>query len=100
MTTVHTVFIQVEAPKGDYQGKLAEGCYIVESDTVKLTNRRGVPVQDDDGKRYEQKLEGNNPKWVAGQLTKQFRKVLRGPNAPPRGFGSPIRYPKSWNSIA
>jgi hypothetical protein len=99
MTDIKSVFVQVEPPKGEYQGKVAEGCYIVESGMVKLTNRRGVPVQDDDGKRYEQKLEGNDPKWVAGQLTKQFRKALRGNSAAPRGFSGPIAYPKSWNKV-
>ena len=101
MLEVQTVFVQTEAPKGDFRGRVIEGKYIVEGDLVTLTNRRGDPVHDAEGKNYTQKLNvGDNPKQIAGLLTKKFAKTRRGNIAPPRGFGSPIEYPKSWNSVA
>ena len=101
MPEVHSVFIQIEAPKGDFEGRVAEGCYIVEGDLVTLTNRYGNPVRDAEGKIISQKLlPGEHHKPVAGLLTKKFRNARRGPNAPPRGFSGPINYPKSWDSVA
>jgi hypothetical protein len=96
MAEVHTVFVQIEAPKGNFRGRVVEGCYIVDDGKVILTNRRGEPVQDDTGKNYEQRLaEGDNPKQIAGILTKKLRKALRGGNALPSGFSGPINYPKT-----
>jgi len=94
-TAVRTVFVQIEAPKGSYEGRAIEGCYIVDSDMVTLTNRRGEPVHDDNGKKYTQKLgDGDNPKQIAARLTKQFRNALRGNNAAPIGWNKPLSYPK------
>src|SRR5436305_8058087 len=96
MPEVQTVFVQTEAPKGSSQGRVVEGKYIVEDGALTLTNRRGDPVSDAEGKTYTQKLnEGDNPKQIAGLLTKKFAKARRGNNAPPRGFGCPINYPKT-----
>lgn len=54
------------------------------------------PVRDDEGKTYTHKLEaGDNPKQIAGLLTKKFRKVRRGNNAAPHDFSAPIAYPKT-----
>jgi hypothetical protein len=100
MVEVLSVFVQLEAPKGKSPGKAIEGCYIVDSGMVILTNRRGEPVQDDSGKKYTQKLgDGDNPKQIAARLTKQFRGALRGNNAAPHGFSGPIEYPKSWKVV-
>jgi len=101
MREIHTVFVQTEAPKGNFPGRVVEGKYIVEGDQVTLTNRRGDPVRDAEGRTYTQKLiAGDNPKQIAGILTKKFAKARRGKNATPKGFGGPIHYPKSWNSLA
>jgi hypothetical protein len=96
MPEVHTVFVQIEPPKGTFEGRAVEGCYTVESNVLSLTNRRGEPVQDAEGKTYTHKLEpGDNPKQIAGLLTKKFRKVRRGNSTPTRGFSGPIDYPKT-----
>jgi len=101
MAEIFTVFVQIEPPKGKFEGKCAEGCYVVENGEVVLVDRYGKPAFDDAGKKYVHKLaDGDNPKQIAARLTKDLRKALRGPNAPPRGFSSPINYPKSWNSVA
>ena len=96
MPEVQTVFVQIEAPKPGFEGRVAEGCYIVERNVLTLTNRRGDPVRDDAGQSYTQKLEpGDNAKQIAGLLTKKFRKVRRGNNATPSGFSGPITYRKT-----
>jgi len=96
MPEVHTVFVQIEAPKPGFEGRVAEGCYTVEDGVLTLTNRRGDPVRDDAGQSYTQKLEpDDNAKQIAGLLTKKFRKVRRGNNATPSGFSGPITYRKT-----
>jgi len=96
MPEVQTVFVQIEAPKPGFEGRVAEGCYILEGGVLTLTNRRGDPVRDTEGQSYTQKLEpGDNAKQIAGLLTKKFRKVRRGNNATPAGFSGPITYPKT-----
>jgi hypothetical protein len=101
MPEVLTVFVQTEAPKGEFKGRVVEGCYTVDASVLTLTNRHGEPVRDAEGYTYTQKLNaGDNPKQIAGILTKKFAKARRGKNATPKGFGGPIHYPKSWNSLA
>lgn len=101
MAKIFTVFVEIERPRGDFHGTVIEGAYIVENGEVVLVDRHGKPAHDDTGKKYSHKLaEGDNPKQIAARLTKDLRKALRGPNAPPRGFSGPSNYPKSWNSVA
>jgi len=98
MPDVLTVFVQTQVPEGkNFHGRIIEGCYVVEGNMVTLTNRHGNPVRDADGKPYTQKLlSGENPKPVAGVLTRRFAKARRGNDAPPKGFGAPIDYPKNY----
>jgi hypothetical protein len=72
-TPVHTVFVEIERPGTKYpHGLTAEGCYIVEGDTVILTDRAGRPATDDKGKHYEEKLAaGDNPRAMAARLTQK-----------------------------
>ena len=94
---IHTVFIQIDPPKGRHPGRVAEGCYIVEDGVLVLTDRKGNPARDDNGHKYTHKIaDGDNAKQIAAWLTKELRKALRGNGAAPRGFGSSIDYPKSW----
>ena len=100
MPEVQIVFVQTEAPKGNFPGRVVEGKYIVDGDLVTLTDRRGEPVRDAEGKTCTQKLNaGDNPKQIAGLLTKKFAKARRGNNAPPSGLSGPIEYPKSWKVV-
>ena len=36
MPEVHTVFVQIEAPKPGFEGRVAEGCYTVEDGVLAL----------------------------------------------------------------
>jgi hypothetical protein len=87
------VTIQIKPPKGEFPGQTAEGAFIVENDTVILTDREGNPARDGDGKFYKQKLvDGQNPKMIAGRLTRELRSALRGKDAAKNGFDGPIHY--------
>jgi len=78
MTEIHTVFVQIEPPKGKFEGRCAEGMYIVENGEVVLVDRHGKPAHDDTGKKYAHKLaDGDNPKQIAARLNKDLRKALR-----------------------
>jgi hypothetical protein len=91
------VTIQIKPPSGSFPGQTAEGAFIVEDGVVVLTDREGNPARDGDGKFYKQKLaDGQNPKLIAGRLTRQLRTALRGKDAPVNGFDGPIHYPKSY----
>jgi hypothetical protein len=53
----------------------------------------GKPALDDHGYRYSKKLaEGDNPKTIAGRLTRELRAALRGKDAPVQSFDSKIEY--------
>jgi hypothetical protein len=104
MSEIFHVFVEIERPKGKFEGRVVEGCYKIENGEVILTDRHGNAVRDDTGKEYRKKLDpaGNiavQAKEGAAIMTKQLRKSLRGPNAPPRGFSAPIQYPKSWKVV-
>jgi hypothetical protein len=69
------VTIQIKPPKGEFPGQTAEGAFIVENDTV--IDREGNPARDGDGKFYKQKLvDGQNPKMIAGRLTRTYLKIV------------------------
>jgi len=96
MPEVHSVQVQIERPKGRFEGRVVEGRYIVEDGVLSLTNHDGIPVRDAEGKAYTHKLEpGDNAKQIAGLLTKKFRRVRRGGSSEaPRAFSGPLTYPK------
>jgi len=58
---------------------------------VTLTDRSGKPVRVQIGKTYSYKLaETDDPRVIAGRLTKEFRRTLIGSKG---GFSGPINYP-------
>jgi hypothetical protein len=53
------------------------------------------------GYHYSHKLaEGENPKTIAGRLTRELRSALRGKDAPVQGLDGPIHYPKVGLKLA
>jgi hypothetical protein len=96
MSKVHTVFVQIKAPRGASPGKVAEGCYTVIDRVVTLTDRQGNPASDIDGNKYSHELaEGETAKVVACRLTRELRTALRGKDAQVSDFDGPIEYPKT-----
>lgn len=100
MSKVQYVTIQIKPPSGSYPGRTCEGCYIDAGDAVALVDREGKPVRDHEGKEYSQMLKpGENPKVIAGRLTRQLRTaLLGGKDAPGNNFDGPINYPSLRNA--
>jgi hypothetical protein len=98
---INRVTVTIRQPKGDGDpGQVAEGRYILEDNTVTLTNHVGTPVRDHDGKTYSKKLEQNEDAYaVAGRLTKEFRRARRGDKNHVEGFSSPIHYPRNGSIV-
>jgi hypothetical protein len=66
---------------------------VVDDGVLTLTDRDGKSALDDRGYRYSKKLSaGDNPKIIAGRLTRELRSALRGKDAPAQGFDEPIKY--------
>ena len=90
---VNRVIVQIDQPRDGFPGRVAEGAYIVEDNTVTLTNHLGIPVRDSDGRTYSKKLEPEqDPHMIAGRLTREFRRVRRGEKNEIKGFSGPIHY--------
>jgi hypothetical protein len=90
MREIHTVYPQLEAASDGDPGRVTEGFYIVENDTVVMTNEQGV-----DGYRIIHKLkDGENARAVAARLTLKIFHSLRDDAG---GFNRPtssLKYPK------
>jgi hypothetical protein len=91
--TLHRVEVQIEAPKGDFPGRTVQGVFTHENGVVTLTDHFGNPVRGTDGKTYSKKIgPEENPRVVAGRMTREFSKARRGKTV--NGFdGGPIQYP-------
>ena len=93
---IHQVEVQIEPPKDQFPGRTVQGKYLFEDGIVMLTDHLGIPVRDRDGKAYSKKLEADeDPRAVAGRLTKQFRTARRGEKGQDANFNRQIVYPKS-----
>ena len=90
---MHRVEVQIEGPKGDYPGQTVQGRYTFEDGVVTLTDHVGNPVRDRDGKTYSKKLEGDeDPRVIAGRLTKQLRSARRGEKGLDSNFNRRLHY--------
>jgi hypothetical protein len=91
---LHRVEVQIEAPKENFPGRPVQGMYVVDDKVVILVDHVGNPVRNRDGKTYSKKLEpGEDPRVIAGRLTKQFRRARRGDKNSVPGFHDQIIYP-------
>jgi hypothetical protein len=94
---VHQVVVDIALPSPRLPaGQSALGYYTVVDGVVTMTCPKGEPAIDETGKTYTHKLEpSDNPRVIAGRLTKQLRSALRGNSAGPSNFNGPINYPRS-----
>jgi len=59
-----------------------------------MTDPKGEPAVDGEGRTYTHKLApGDDAYVIAARLTKELRSALRGKSAGPSNFGGPINYP-------
>jgi hypothetical protein len=89
---VHQVWIHVKLPTSTRPAQLAYGFYTLKDDVVTMTDRKGVPATDQQGRTYTSKLDGETPQLIAGRLTKKLRDALHGKDAAPSGFNRQIVY--------
>ena len=72
------VIVTIKQPSGNDLGQVAEGYYTVEGDRLTMTYADGRPVLVN-GERVSERLgDGVNPKSVAGRLTREVRRALKG----------------------
>jgi uncharacterized protein YxjI len=79
--TVHDCWVQITPPHEEtgFPGVSAEGKFVVNGDTVTLTDAAGVPVKNVHGKVYSRKLNPDeSPVVIARRLTKEFHSARRG----------------------
>jgi hypothetical protein len=86
MTDVTRIMIQLRAPRGSDGGKIAEGHYKLEDETVILCDKHGTPV---DRYRLTQKLKpGQDAKGAACSLLRSRYSGSSG------AFNRTLLYPK------
>jgi hypothetical protein len=95
MSNVYTIQTQIKAPsKACPTGQVAIGHYVIDGNTLTMTDDRGEPAVDGDGKRYVHTLApDDDPIAIACHLTRELRTALRGSTV--NGFDGPIQYPKT-----
>jgi hypothetical protein len=102
MTEVHKVTIEIKKPKGNFPGQVAFGYFTYVDGVVTLTDPKGVPADDGNGRRYIQRgIAPGHERNVACNLTRQLRDALRGssPSGLKADFSGPIEYPRSWRGV-
>jgi hypothetical protein len=87
MPEIQSVTIELARPKGgNNPGKVAIGYFLVEDNTVVLTDKKGVAI---DRHRFSRKLkDGESAKSIACILTRQQQRPKAG------DFDRVISYPK------
>jgi hypothetical protein len=94
---IHYVSVTVEPPgPGQPQGRVAQGCYVVENvdgkEQVRMVLSDGSLVYSPDGERWIHELgEGETPLRIAARMTKQLYFAFREKDRR-AGFGRPIDY--------
>jgi len=86
-TEVQQILVHGQFPTKTKEARLCLGCYVIKDDVITMTDLKGEPVVDSEGRTYEQKLDGEHPRIIASRPTKKIRLALIGKDAPPSGFG-------------
>jgi hypothetical protein len=69
---VHQILVHVQFPTKTKEARLCLGCYVVKDDVITMTDLKGEPVVDGKGRTYEQKLDGEHPRIIAGSAARSF----------------------------
>jgi len=98
---VHQVIVHIHLPsKRLPTGQIAYGYFTVVDGLLTMTDPKGEPAIDENGKTYTHKLApGDDANEIAGGLTKQLRSALRGKSAGPSNFGGPINYGRDGSIV-
>ena len=92
MSEVHRVTVQLEAPSGDYPGKVTYGYYTVADGLLTMTDGEGNAVrQPATGDTFTVRLrDGVQPEAIARSLTRRVWRALHGEDG--AGFNRPLNY--------
>ena len=95
---VHHCVVQITPPSESTgsPGVVAEGKYMVDGDTVTLTDHAGTPVKNIHGRAYSRKIGTDVPIVVARRLTKEFYLSRRGNKS---DFNRPLIYKRDGSII-
>jgi hypothetical protein len=95
MSEIESVLVTTRNPNGPGDlGQVAEGFYTVTNGILRMTDRDGKPLRDENtGRQYAMKLlPGDDPKFEARRLTLSIHRTERSGEV--AGFNRPLRYPK------
>jgi hypothetical protein len=97
MAEVRQVIAHIHPPSPRIPtGQVAYGFYTVSDGLLTMTDAKGNPATDDEGKMYTRRLaEGDDAETIAARLTKELRLALQGKSRPVAGFGAPLNYPSN-----
>jgi hypothetical protein len=89
--TIHSVTVQIVAPKNGDPGQVTEGFYTVEDGHLQMVYRDGRTLENP---QYRVRLpEGANVQAIAANLTRSIRKEMLGEKV--EGFTRNLSYPKA-----
>jgi hypothetical protein len=89
---VNHVIIQISRPRGSFPGAVEDGYYLLDGDTVTLTNQAGVPHLNGQGKKITAKIRpGEISRQVAGRLLRTNLGTLGRRTG---GFNRELNYPR------
>ena len=96
---VYDCVVQITPPHEEtgYPGMVAEGKFVIDGDTVTLTDHHGTPVKNVHGKAYSRKIGMDVPVVVARRLTKEFYLARRGKDR--LDFNRPLHYKKDGSVV-
>jgi hypothetical protein len=94
---VHKVTVELKRPSKLYPtGVVTYGYFTYVDNVVTMTDPKGVPAEDGNGRRYVQPAEPGAERTIACQLTRRLRDALRNggvtSSAPKADFSGPIDY--------
>ncbi|MGC2080731.1 MAG: hypothetical protein WA728_32900 [Xanthobacteraceae bacterium] len=102
MSEVHKVTVELNRPSKRYpSGRVAYGYFTYVDGTVTMTDAKGTPADDGNGRRYVQRdVKPGFERGIACNLTRQLREALRGPSGLGADFSGPINYPfPRWKGV-
>lgn len=84
--TIQQVIVQIEPQRDGDPGQVTTGYFLIKGGTLSMTQADGTPV---DGYSHELR-PGDNPKAIAGVLTKRIRAGFMSEAVP--GFNRTMRF--------
>ncbi len=97
MPEVYSVYVTVRRPTNGDTGQFTTGYYTLADGVLTMTDSKGRHVRSTNGgDAYRHKMRlGDDPRAIAGVLTLEIHRMLRGETAQTAGFNRPLKYQPS-----